>query len=249
MAWWSIGIGGLVIATVAFWPSFQGSTSLTDLIDQMPGAMVEALGMADFGTPVGYLRGNLYAVFVPLLLALAAVALVNSVTAGEESNGRLELYLAQPVGRRAAFLGRAAAALIGLTVITVALAAFQLAGDALVDLRIDTGYLVATIALCGLLAALHGALAVAIAGARPRPPLVLGIGIAVAIGGYLVFALFPLNEVLEPWRHLSPWDWALGGDPLAGRTEPWRFGVLALPTILLAAIGAWAVGRRDVAAG
>ena len=247
--WWSVGLASLVAATVAFWPAFQGSSGISQAIDQLPAGVVSAFGLGDFGTPAGYLRGNLYELFLPLLLAGAAVALVNGQTASEEAAGRLELFLAQPVDRRAVFLGRAVAALIALLVVTVVLAVVQVAVDAAVGLQVDAGYLVATIALCALLGALYGSLAFAIAGLRARPSLVLGAGIGLALAGYLVAALFPLSSVLAPWRHISPWDWAFGGDPLVGTTEPWRYAALVVPSVLLVAIGLWSVARRDVAAG
>lgn len=76
----------------------------------------------------------------------------------------------------------------------------------------------------------------------------LAVGLAVSIAGYVVIALFPISDVLEPWRHVSPWDWALGGDPLAEPTEAWRYVALGIPAIALVAAGTWAFGRRDVRA-
>ena len=247
--WWSAGLASLVAVTIAFWPAFRGSSGITDAINQLPAGVIEAFGLANFGTPAGFLRGNLYELFVPLLLAAAAIALVNGQTAGEESAGRLELYFAQPLDRRGVLLGRAIAALVALAVITLAVALVQVAMDAVADLSIDAGRLASTIVLCALLGALHGSLAVAIAGIRARPSLVLGLGIGVALAGYIVAALFPLSSVLEPFRHLSPWDWALGGNPLEAPTEPWRYAALAIPTVILSAVGVLAVARRDVAAG
>jgi ABC-2 type transport system permease protein len=246
--WWAVGLAAIVAATVAFWPAFQGSSGISQAIDQLPSGIVEAFGLQDFGSPAGFLRGNLYELLIPLLLSLAAIALVNGQTAGEESSGRLELVLAQPVGRRPIFAGRAVAVLIALLVITIVLAATQLVSDAVVGLSIQTGYLMATIVLCALLGVLYGSLAFAVAGLFPRPSLVLGIGVAVAVGGYLVAALFPLSSVLAPWRHLSPWDWALGGDPLGQATEAWRYVALVVPSLILVAVGLVGVERRDVEA-
>ena len=247
--WWAVGLASLVAVTVAFWPAFRGSSGISQAIDQLPAGIVSAFGLADFGTPAGFLRGNLYELFLPLLLVGAAVALVNGQTAGEEAAGRLELFLAQPVDRRAIFLGRGIAALVALLVITAVLAIGQVAIDAVAGLQIETGRLLATIALCALLGTLYGSLAFAVAGLRARPSLVLGIGIGLALAGYIVAALLPLSSVLAPWRHLSPWDWAFGGDPLVGATEPWRYVALAVPSVLLVAIGLWSVARRDIAAG
>ncbi len=248
MLFWSLGSGVLVAGTVAFWPAFRGSSGISQALEQLPSAVVQALGLANFGTPAGYLRANLYDLFVPLLLVAAAVALTNGQTAGDEASGRLELYLAQPIGRRSVFLARATAVLIAMVVITVAVLAVQFGVDAAFDLRIDAGHLSSTVILCGLLGVLHGSLGLAIAGWRARPSWVLAGGLLAAVGGYIVAALFPLSTVLAAWRHVSPWDWAFGGQPLEQATEPWRFLVLLLPAIALAIVGAAAFERRDVRA-
>jgi ABC-2 type transport system permease protein len=72
---------------------------------------------------------------------------------------------------------------------------------------------------------------------------------AVAVLGYVMIALFPISDVLAPWRHASPWDWALGGDPLKTATEAWRYAALGVPALLLIGLGTWLFGNRDVAAG
>ncbi len=246
--WWAVGLASLVAGTVAFWPAFRGSSGISAAIDQLPAGVVQAFGLQGFGTPAGFLRGNLYEIFVPLLLALASVALVSSQTSSDEAGGRLELYLAQPVDRRAVFLGRIVAAFIALVAITLVLAVVQVGVDALVDLRIELDHLLSTLALCALLGLFHGSLAAAIAGAGARPSLVLGVGVGLSVAGYVVAALFPLSDLLAPLRHLSPWDWALGGNPLELVTEPWRYAALAIASAILTSIGVLAVARRDVTA-
>jgi ABC-2 type transport system permease protein len=246
--WWAVGTASLVAATVAVWPAFRGSSGLSQAFDQLPSGVVQALGFQDIGTPAGFLRGNVYEIFVPLLLAAAAIALVNGQTAGDEAAGRLELYLAQPVDRRAVFLGRAIGAFVAVVVITVVLAAVQLGADALFGLTIALDRLLSTLALCAMLGLLHGSLAVAVAGLRARPMLVLGAGVGIAVAGYVVAALFPLSHELAPLRHLSPWDWALGGNPLEQATDLWRYAALAVSTVILTATGVLAVTRRDIAA-
>ncbi|MDP9249909.1 MAG: ABC transporter permease, partial [Chloroflexota bacterium] len=99
---------------------------------------------------------------------------------------------------------------------------------------------------CGLLGAVHAGLAIAIAGILARPGLVLSIGLGLSLVGYLVAALFPLSDVLAAWAHLSPWDWAFGGDPLVNPAEAWRYAALAVPTLALVIVGLVAFGRRDI---
>jgi len=243
--WWSLGLAVTVALTISIWPAFKGASGVSTAIDQLPTGVVQAFGLQNFGSPAGFLRGNLYAIFVPLLLAAAAVTLVNGQTAGEETAGRLELYLAQPVARRAVFAGRVTAALVGLVVITAVLLAAQLGSDAVFDLQINAGYVIATVLLSALLSAVFGGLAVAAAGVGARPPAVLSAGLGVAFAGVIVASVFPLSPALAPWRHVSPWDWAFGGNPLQQATDLWRFAVLVAAALILAGVGVYWVARRD----
>jgi ABC-2 type transport system permease protein len=245
---WAIGLGSLVVVTVAFWPAFRGSSGISQAIDRLPSGVVDALGLEGFGTPAGFLRGNLYEFIVPLLLSVAAVAAANGLTAVEEDSGRLETYLSQPISRRSSFLGRSVALIAWLAVITVVVLVTQLIADGAVGLQIEAGRVASTVVLCGLLALLSGALTLAIAGWLPRPSLVLSIGIAVVVGGYVVSALFPLSDPLRQLSGLSPWKWALGGDPLVNGAEPWRYLALLIPTVALVLLGVVAFNRRDVRA-
>ncbi len=247
--WWSLALAALVAATVGFWPAFKGASGVSEAIDSLPGPVVDALGLRDFGSPAGFLRGNLYELFVPLLFSIAAVAFINGQTAADEAAGRLELFLSQPIRRRNLFATRALACLVVLSVIVAVTIVAQLALDPPVGLTIDAGFVTATAALCGLLAALHGSLAYLVACLRPRPSMVLGVGVGATLAGYVIAALFPISSVLKPWRSISPWDWALGGNPLQTLTEPWRYAALAGASVVLVLVGTFVVSRRDVAAG
>jgi len=124
----------------------------------------------------------------------------------------------------------------------------QLASDAAFGLEIADARIVETVTLCALLGALYAGLAIAVAGIVGRPGPVLSIGLGLALVGYLVAALFPLSDALDAWAWLSPWDWALGGDPLANPSEAWRYVALAATTAALLVLGVVAFARRDVRA-
>jgi len=249
---WRAGVGWAlvfvltVVSTVAFWPAFKGSTALTDAMKVLPQAVLEAFGLQDFASPAGYLRGGLYEVIVPLMFAAAGVMFANSATAAEEDAGRLELFVGQPVGRRPIMVGRSIAVAAWLTILGLIVLVAQLLSDAVFDLEIGAAKIVSTVALCGLLAGFYAGLALAVAGLVGRPSPVLAVGLALAIVGYLIAALFPLSDVLEPWTRASPWEWALGGDPLVNDPELWRYAALALPGLALAAVGVLAFDRRDI---
>jgi ABC-2 type transport system permease protein len=244
---WAVSLAALVAMTVAVWPAFRDSAGFGDILGQLPDGVISALGLQDIQTPAGYLRGNLYDFFVPLLLAGASIGFANSLLSSEEDAGRLELTLSGPVTRQWVFLGRAIAVLVCTIALTVAVTAAQVFSDAAFDLRIASDRLAATLVLSGLLALFHGGLAIAVAGFVARPAAVLGIGLLVAVGGCTAEALLPLTDLRE-LVHVVPWDWAFAGDPLTGPTEAWRYLALAIPAVVLTVLGAWAFVRRDVSA-
>ncbi len=246
---WAASIGGIIFLTVAIWPAFKGDTEITNSItNALPSGVVQAFGLEGFGTPAGFLRGNLYDFFIPLLMAGAAVGFANTLTAGEEDAGRLEVTLAQPVTRQAVFLGRTLAVVAWVLVIALVATATQFVSDAVFDLRIAADRLLAALVLSTLLALFTGSLTLAVAGLGGRSSLVLGVGLLVAIGGCIVAQLFPLASALAEFAHVSPWDWAFAGDPLVNGAEIWRYLALGVPAILLILVGTWAFVRRDVSA-
>jgi ABC-2 type transport system permease protein len=243
---WSVLFLVTVVGTVAFWPAFEDSAGIMDALDQLPPALLEAFGMEDFASPAGYLKGGLYDFVIPLMFALAGVMFASSATAAEEDSGRLELWLTQPVTRPAVFAGRIVAVLGWLGVLALVTLVSQVGSDAVFGLEIADGPVVATVALCTLLGALYAGLAIAVAGAVGRPGPVLAVGLGLTLVGCLVAALFPLSDVLDAWAWISPWDWALGGDPLFHPTEPGRYVALVGATAALLLLGMVAFARRDV---
>ncbi len=245
---WAVSLAALVAMTVAMWPAFRDTAAFQQILDQIPQSMIEAFGMQGFNTPAGFLRGNLYDFFAPLLIAGAAIGFANSLTSSEEDGGRMELVLTQPVARERVFAGRAVAVLAWTLLVTLAVALTQFGTDALVGLEIAADRLLATLALCLLIALLHGGVALAVAGLLPKPSVVLGVGLFVLVGGCTAEALLPLNPSVAELAHLSPWNWAFSGDPLVNPTEAWRYLALGLPALVMAGVGTWAFSRRDVAA-
>ena len=101
LLWWSVGMVGLVLLTVSFYPAFkdQGQT-LNDLLDQMPEAVRSMIGYDEripLTSPAGYLNARLFALLAPVLSLVFAIGLGAQAIGGLEESGQMEPLLANPI--------------------------------------------------------------------------------------------------------------------------------------------------------
>jgi hypothetical protein len=68
------------------------------MVAGLPPDLVSALGLTDFGSPAGFLNGNLYAVFLPLLFTVLGTVQMNALTAGDEDAGNAACHALRSVG-------------------------------------------------------------------------------------------------------------------------------------------------------
>ena len=246
--WWGVGIAALTFVSVAFWPSLEGTDSLTEMMETSPELM-EAFGVQDLATPAGYLDGQLFALMLPLLLSGLAIAVISALTSGDEDAGRLELLHALPIGRVTIWLTRfagGAAAVVLVSLVTAVLVCVSLAPFSLDGIGI--GRVLAATGGCALLALFHGAVAYAAGGLGTSRGIAVGAAVATLVLGYVLDYLVPLSDSLADLQKASPWYWAIGEQPVTDGIDPvWLVPLLATlgALVLLGTVG---VNRRDIRA-
>jgi ABC-2 type transport system permease protein len=243
---WASSIVLLAVSVVAVWPSLERSGSLGGLTAGMSPQLVAAFGLEQFNTANGYLRGNLYAVMLPLLLGSMAITAATALTSGDEEAGRFELLLALPLRRTQVYLMRLVTVVVSLAVTSAAVAVTVVGSVAVLDMDVALDGVVAVAVATWLLAVLHAALAYAAAAAGCRPPVTLGVAAGVLVVGYMLQAIAPLSESLKPLSALSPWDWALGDDPLKNGFAGGGLLLLVAVSGVLVAAGTLLIDRRDI---
>jgi ABC-2 type transport system permease protein len=246
-AGWGGGIVGLVLLTVLLYPSIEGNQELNQLLDDYPDAARALLGVGelDLVSPAGYLNSQLFAVMVPVVIAIFAIGAGAAAVAGDEEHGTIELLLAQPLSRQRLVAERALAMAAGV-VLLCALTFLATWGAALiVGMEIGAGAIAAACLGLALLGLTGGAVALAGGCATGRRSAGIAAGAAVMTGGYLLDSLGQVIDGLEPWRPLSPFRWY---DAAGLLTDGLRPGLL----VLLAAAAAFGVAgavlfaRRDL---
>jgi hypothetical protein len=126
---WSIATVGLVGIIVLSYVAIRGQQSFQDMMDQYPDFVKQMLGLGgglSITSPPGYLNSQLFANTLPLIFLIFLIAFAARETAGEESDGTLDLALAHPVTRERFVLEKFAAMVVAgallalLSVLTLA---------------------------------------------------------------------------------------------------------------------------------
>lgn len=243
---WSGALVVLAASVLAVWPSMSASGSLDALVGGMSPELISALGLEALASPTGFLDGNLYALFLPLLFAVLGIVHMNALTAGDEDAGRLELLLALPVGRVSVYLSRFVAVALVLAFVALLVGATVALGAPFFDMELDAAGVVAATTGVFLLAVFHAALALALAGLGLRAGVVLAGSLGVLVLGYAAYALLPLIGALDQLAAVSPWHWALSGRPLENGFDATSIALLAGGAVVLVAVGLVAVRRRTI---
>ena len=248
---WSAGIVGLVLFTVALFPTIEGQESFEELAGQLPEAMRSLFGI-DGAVPLtsapGYLHSRLFASLLPLVLLVFGIGVGASSIAGSEEEGTLELLLANPITRGAVAAQRylaLVAMLGGLTLVfAVSLVVLALPFGALGGVSLP-GLAGATAGAFGL-ALLHASVSFAVGAATGRRAWALAAATTLAVAGYLLQGVLGLSEAIQTLRFVTPWHWYLGRNMLAEGVAP---DAVAVPLVLAAGLyvaGAVAFERRDL---
>jgi ABC-2 type transport system permease protein len=214
MIGYAIGLAAYAFAIVALYPSFKNDAAL-DRLTESNSTMMAAFGVSgSLTSPVGWLNANLFNNFLPLIVIILTVGYGAWCVAGQDEDGTLALTATLPV-TRLAIIGHKTLALVVQALPAVLLTFLCVLAGRAFQLPVDLGALTAVSVGTLLLAVDFGALALLLGTVTGSRGLALSIASAAAAAAYLISSLAPVISWLGPVKHLSPFYWALGGDPLA----------------------------------
>jgi ABC-2 type transport system permease protein len=236
---------GLAIWVCAVYPSF--SSSFADF--ELPSGYEAFLGEADSITsPEGFLSAEFFS-WIPALWAGVAIAIGAGAIGGEESEGTLEVLLAQPISRLRVVLEKAGALSGGLVLaIASSIPAFAL-GLPLWNLDVAVWRVAVALGLVALMALVFLLLSMwlsTLLATRRQAALVASAGL---IGAYFVNTLGAAVPSIDAWRPLSPMYWADASIVLTGGFSWWRLLVLIIAPVILLLLTCVTFQRREVGSG
>ncbi len=236
---YAAGMALYSLIVVAIYPAFKHSPSLDDFVKS------DATAAALFGvteplsSSAGWLNGNIYANFFPLVMLLMTVGYGGASLAGQDEDGTLCLVATLPVARRTIVLEKFAALSLQAAVLSVAVAAWVLVGRSF-ELNITLGDAVSTSVAVGLLGVDFGLIAMAVGGLTGRRGTAVGVVAAAASASYLISSLAAVVSWIRPARYLSLFYWSVGDNQLGG-------GVTLADYAVLIAVGACALSAAVIA--
>lgn len=242
---YAVGMALYTYIVVAMYPSMRNDAALSSFLqgNETAAALFGVTG--SLTTPSGWVDGNLYANFLPLLVLLLTVGYGASAVAGQAEAGLLGVIVTLPVGR-ARLVVEKAAAVVGVALpLAVATMAVVLAGR-FYQVRIGVWPVVGTTLAVALLGVDFGILALAVGAATGQRGTAVGVAAALAAVSYLVSSLGPVIGGLRRVRALSLFYWAVGRNQLDQGPSVVSLAVLvAVGAVLLAAAVA-AAQRLDI---
>jgi beta-exotoxin I transport system permease protein len=248
LAGWCLGVAAYVLVLAAIFPSIEGSPQFSDLLQSYPEAFRSLFGLAggvDITKGAGFVDGEFFSLMLPLLAIALAIGSGARTLAGEEDAGRLELVFAYPVRRRSTVLAKGAAVGLEVAVFCAAVYAALALASPVFGLDLPFGRLAGGVLGIGLLALLHGWLALAVGAAWASRALAIGIPAALAAAAYLVGGLHQLASWLDPLRFVSSFWW-IGQAPLSNGV-PWsHLPVVGAAAVVTLVAAGWLIERRDL---
>lgn len=210
---YSVGMALYTFVVVALYPAFKDSTSLDDFIgsDSTAAALFGVTG--SLTSPDGWLNGNVYANFLPLVVLLVTIGYGAAALAGQDEDGTLCLVAVLPLRRRQIVLQKAAAMTVQVVVLSAAVAAAVALGR-FFELPIPLGDLAGVTVAVVLLGLDFGLVAMTVGAVTGRRATALGVSTALAAASYLVASLAPVVSWLDPVKYVSLFYWSVGDDQL-----------------------------------
>jgi beta-exotoxin I transport system permease protein len=242
---YTLGMAAYALVVVALYPAFRSSHSLDSLVksDSTAAALLGVSG--PLSSSGGWLNGNIYANFFPLMMLLMTVGYGAAALAGQDEEGTLCLVVALPIRRVRIVLLKVWAMALQASVLAASVAVCVLIGRSF-ELSVAPGNAISISAAVLLMGLDFGILAMAVGALAGRRATAIGVGATLAAASYLLSSLAPVVSWIRPGRYASLFYWAVGDDQISKGVSIADYAVLIVVGLIALCAAATAFQRLDL---
>jgi beta-exotoxin I transport system permease protein len=240
-----LGMAVYTLVVVAMYPAFKTSSSLDKFIasDSTAAALFGISG--SISTSSGWLNGNIYANFFPLVMLLLTVGYGAACLAGQDEDGTLGLLAVLPVRRSVIVANKAAAMAAQAAALAATVAVLVVTGRSF-QLSVTVAHVVSVSAAIFLLGLDFGLVAMAAGALTGRRGTAIGVGTALAAASYLVSSLAPVASWIRPGRYASLFYWSVGNSQIIRGVSAGDYAVLVAVGLCVLTAAMLAFRRLDI---
>lgn len=240
-----LGMAVYALVVVAMYPAFKTSSSLDKLIasDSTAAALFGISG--PISTSGGWLNGNIYANFFPLIMLLLTIGYGASCLAGQDEDGTLGLLAVLPVRRAVIVANKAAAMALQAAALAVTVAVLVIIGRSF-ELDVTVASVASVSAATFLLGLDFGLVTMAAGALTGRRGAAIGAGTALAAASYLISSLAPVASWIRPARYASLFYWSVGNSQISRGVGVGDYAVLIAAGLCALVAAMLAFRRLDI---
>jgi len=241
----SVAVVVLAAVVTALYPSYK--EMLGDF--ELPGFYAGFVGEAgDISSPEGFLSVEFFS-WIPLLVITMAIIGGTRAIASEESDGTMDILLAQPVSRTRFVIEKAVGLIISLSIMILVSIPALVISTRLVGMDIGAGNLAAGAISMLSLVLLFLMLSLWAAAATPSRSSAVMVSVGILIVSFFIHNLGASIEVLETPRKFLPFYWGEGSTALVHGIQWGWLALTAAVSCGFLAGAVWSFNRRDIASG
>jgi ABC-2 type transport system permease protein len=240
---YAAGMALYALVVVALYPTFRHETSLNSLSGSTAAALFGVTG--SLTSPGGWLNGNIYGNFFPLIMLVLTIGYGAAALAGQDEDGTLALVATLPVRRRAILLQKAGAMAGQALLLAAAVTVCVFIGRGF-QLTISPANAIAVSAALVLMGLDFGLITMAVGAATGRRGTALGVGASLAAASYLLSSLASTISAIRPGRYLSLFYWSVGNDQITKAVSLGDFAVLLVVGLCAVLAAIIAFRRADL---
>lgn len=240
---YAAGMALYTLIVVALYPSFKTSTSLDSLSGSTAAALFGVTGKLT--SPGGWLNGNIYGNFFPLIMLLLTIGYGAACLAGQDEDGTLALLTALPIRRRTVLLQKFSAMAVQALLLAAAVVVCVVIGRSF-QVTVGTSNAIAISVAILLMGLDFGLVTMLIGAVTRRRGTALGIGAGVAAASYLLSSLASTISAIRPARYLSLFYWSAANDQISDGVSLADYAVLVAVGICVLYAAVLAFQRADL---